>query len=52
MMPTKVKELDNRKDGDRNACPICNPNPKRVTMDRLWHWSLRNPGKKPFRSQG
>lgn len=35
-MPTKVKELDNSKDGDKNACPICNPNPKRVREDQIW----------------
>lgn len=52
MSRAKAKELNNRKEGDRNACPLCNPNPKRVSMSRLWSWSLRNPGHKPFVSQG
>jgi len=53
-MPTKVKELNNRKEGDRRQCPICNPpDPKRgrISMSKLWAWSMHNPDKKPFRSQ-
>lgn len=53
-MPTKVKELNNRKEGDRRQCPICNHNFKkrgRITMSELWEWSMRNPELKPFRSQ-
>lgn len=49
MSKTQAAELDNRKDGNRAACPICNPRPDRVSMDRLWHWSLEHPGQPPFR---
>lgn len=33
-----AKELDNKKDGDRNSCPICNPInlKKRVTASQVW----------------
>ena len=47
-----AKELDNRKEGDRQACPICNPRLKRVRMDRLWSWSLQHPAERPFRPFG
>lgn len=43
-----AKELDNRKDGDRNACPICNPKRDKISADRVWQWSLANPGKSPL----
>lgn len=44
-MPTKVKELDNRKDGDRGACRICSPlDPtKRVSEDKVWAFAKANP---------
>lgn len=49
-MATKVKELDNTKDGDRNACPICNPVRKgRRSMSDLWEWQRDNPGKPVFK---
>ena len=43
-MGTKVKELDNRKQGDRNGCVICSPNPKRISESRLWQWAMAQPG--------
>lgn len=37
-MGNKVKELDNRHQGDRNSCKICNPpDPKKwVTASQVW----------------
>lgn len=50
-MPTKVEELRQDHRGDRNQCPTCNPpDPaKKVTVDRLWAWSMKNPDEDPFR---
>ena len=48
-MATKVKELDNRHDGDRRACPICNPRRDRLTMSDLWEWQRQHPGQPIFR---
>jgi len=42
-MPTQVKELDNRKDGDRGACRICSPRKDRVSESRLWAWAMAQP---------
>jgi hypothetical protein len=42
-MGTQVKELDNLHDGDRAACPICNPRRDRISEDRLWHWAMSQP---------
>lgn len=52
MARAKAKELNNRHDGDRAACPICSPpDPrKRIRADRLWAWSLRNVGESPLRT--
>lgn len=50
-MTTKAKELDNTKDGDRNACPICNPNPKRVPMWKVWTWSRLHPGESAWKEE-
>ena len=51
-MPTKVQELRQDHRGDRRQCPLCSPpDPSKVvTADRLWAWSLANPGKAPLRS--
>lgn len=50
-VPTKVQELRQDHRGDRRQCVLCNPpDPaKAVTMDRLWSWSMANPGESPFR---
>ena len=50
-VPTKVAELRQDHRGDRRQCVLCNPpDPaKVVTMDRLWSWAMKNPGKDPFR---
>lgn len=45
-----AKELDNRKDGDRGACALCNPKTDRVPLDRVWEWSLEHPGESPWRA--
>jgi hypothetical protein len=46
----KAKELDNRHQGDRGACPICNLRPERVSESRLWAWAMRQRGPvKPLR---
>lgn len=52
-MPKKTKELNNLKDGDRAACPLCNPPDKKkwVTANKLWIWAKKNPGKKIFRDK-
>lgn len=49
-MPTKVKELDNRKDGDRRQCNLCNPRKKKdeISANELWNrrfkgWRLKTP---------
>jgi len=39
-MSTKVTELDNRRDGDRGACPICAPRADRVSESQLWTWAM------------
>ena len=41
-MSTKVKELDNRHQGDRGACAICVPpeTKGRVPLWKVWRWSL------------
>jgi hypothetical protein len=44
-----AKELDNRKDGDRNACQICNPKKGRVSLDKVWEWSKKHVGVNPWR---
>lgn len=49
MSKTIAKELNNRKDGDRNACQICCPKANRVPLDRVWVWSLEHPGEDPWR---
>ena len=41
---TRVKEPPARRSGDRGACPLCNPRPDRVSMDRLWAWSMEHSG--------
>ena len=43
-MATKVKELDNLKEGDRNNCVICNPSKRLVREDQVWAFSQANPG--------
>jgi hypothetical protein len=47
-MTSKAKELNNRKDGDRNACIICNPSDRKniISADHLWQlrhlgWRLK-----------
>lgn len=48
----KAKELDNRREGDRRRCAVCNPRRSgQVRADALWVWSLAHPGEKPFRDQ-
>lgn len=50
-MTTKAKELDNRKQGDRAACPVCVP-PElrgRIPAWRVWAFSLSHPGVQVFR---
>lgn len=50
MPPSQAPELDNRKDGDRRQCAICAEGRKHsVSADKLWHWSLENPGIPPFK---
>ena len=45
-MGTKVKELDNSKQGDRGACVICNPPKKgRVTASQVWAATQKFGGK-------
>jgi hypothetical protein len=47
----KARELNNRKEGDRRLCSLCNPRRDRVVRaDQLWAWSQQNPGVSPFRS--
>lgn len=49
-MSTKVKELDNRVDGNRERCNICRKLKKdEVSMSALWEWQRRNPGKRAFK---
>lgn len=48
-MAAIAKELDNRKEGDRKACPTCNPKRDRVREDQVWAWSLVY-GESPWRS--
>jgi hypothetical protein len=31
-----AKELDNMRNGDRGACPICSPKPDRLREDQVW----------------
>ena len=50
MGQARAKELPARRSGDRGACPLCNLRLDRVPMDRLWAWSLENPGMSPFRA--
>ena len=51
-MGTKVKELDNSKNGDRGACPLCNPpDPKKkVTASQVWAATQKFGGKSHVRS--
>lgn len=42
-MGEKAKELDNKHQGDRGACPICSPRSNRITESRLWAWAMRQP---------
>lgn len=49
-MTAKAKELDNRHDGDRRACPICSLRRDRVPLDHVWAWSLEHVGESPFRT--
>lgn len=40
-MPAKARELDNRKDGDRSRCELCNPQKKgTVRVDQVWQATL------------
>ncbi len=49
MARTKVDELRQDHRGDRRQCPVCTPKAKgRVSMDRVWRWSLDNPGRGPL----
>lgn len=48
-MGTKVKELDNRKQGDRSQCNTCNPRSDVVPHWKVWSFSLANPGVNPFK---
>lgn len=48
-MTTKVKELDNLKEGDRTRCPICSPSSKRVREDQVWAFAQANPGVNPWK---
>ena len=50
-MSTKVKELDNLKEGDRNGCPICSPSSKRIREDQVWSFVQQNPGVDPWRAK-
>lgn len=47
LMGKIAKELDNKKNGDRNNCPICNPVNlnKRVTASQVWAATQRFGGK-------
>jgi hypothetical protein len=49
MSPSKAKELNNRKDGDRSSCSICVPQ-RGVSMDKVWEWSQAHPGVSPWRN--
>lgn len=45
IMATKVKELDNLKDGDRRSCPICSTQKKgMVSADKVWQATLKYGG--------
>lgn len=48
-MATKVKELDNTKQGDRAACSICHRRTDRIYEDELW--SRRHLGARPLTSE-
>lgn len=40
-MPTKIKELNNLKDGDRERCSTCNPSKKRIRENQVWAFVQR-----------
>ncbi|HVT78378.1 MAG TPA: hypothetical protein VHD87_15180 [Acidimicrobiales bacterium] len=50
-MATKVRELDNRRDGDRNACRLCHPaDPRKfVRADQVWRFALAHPNERVWR---
>lgn len=48
-MPTKVRELDNSRDGERLSCPICNPSKRLVREDQVWAFAQANPGVEVWR---
>jgi hypothetical protein len=50
-MAKRAKELDNRHEGDRRSCPICNPRRDRVPAWKVWAWSLKHPGQSPWRAK-
>jgi hypothetical protein len=50
-MGTKVKELDNLKDGPREGCSICNPSQRMVREDQVWSFVQANPGVNPWRNR-
>ena len=47
-MGEKAQELNNRKDGDRAQCPICNPREKEtVPAWKVWLYSRVHNGRHP-----
>lgn len=44
MARSRAQELDNHHQGDRAACPICNPKRDRIPLWMVWRWSLEHPG--------
>lgn len=49
-MATKVKELADPRTAKAGCTrPCCVKDPKRVTHDKVWAFSLANPGVSPFR---
>lgn len=55
-MASKVTELTRLGVGTKpcdSTCRVCfrdSTRYEKVSADRLWHWSLANPGKNPFKS--
>lgn len=49
MARSRAPELDNTHQGDRAACPICNPRKDRIPAWKVWAFSLAHPGEPPFR---
>lgn len=50
-MPTKVKELNNLKEGDRHNCVLCCPSKRMVPEDKVWEFANRT-GLYPWVDEG